>query len=78
MNDFRWTWMSGADVHNHRGVVDKIGIPSTAFTPGARGGAVGGYDNLSKEIWLFSGEAVHGKRFFCFYFHQITPLTLSW
>ena len=45
MNDSTWTWIS-----NEEGEHDEEGIP------GARCCAVGWYDSLRQEFWLFGGE----------------------
>ena len=39
--------------------MDKKGVPSVDFMPSARRGAVGWYDDNTKEIWLFSGDALY-------------------
>ena len=67
MNDSTWTWMSGSNKQNNRGVVDtnQKGVPSVDFMPSSRVSAAGWYDINTKEIWLFSGEAKQGM---CLYF----------
>jgi len=46
-----WTLMAGSLAVNQSGVYDK-----QDNVPGARYGAVGCYDSLNKEFWLFGGE----------------------
>ena len=55
MNDSTWTWMSGSETTNQPGVYGEKGISSAANVPGARASAVGGYDSLRQEFWLFGG-----------------------
>ena len=55
MNDSTWTWISGNDTINQPGVYGSKGIASTDNYPGARQYAVGCYDSVGKEFWLFSG-----------------------
>ena len=51
-----WTVMSKSATLYDPGVYGQKGIPSSSSTPGVRYGAVGGYDNLRKEYWLFGGH----------------------
>ena len=55
MNDSTWTWMGGSNELDHKGVYGEKGIANTTNTPGARYGAVGVYDSLRQEFWLFGG-----------------------
>jgi len=48
--------MSGSNTPDQPGVYGEKGIPDTSNTPGARYDAVGWYDNLRQEFWLFGGE----------------------
>ena len=63
ISDSTWTWMSGSNIPNHRGVfdMDKKGVPGVDFMPRARCSTVGWYDDYSKEIWLFSGDVSLGS-----------------
>ena len=54
VNDSSWTWISGSD--HQRGAYGEKGNASSENIPGARYGAVGCYDSLSKEFWLFGGS----------------------
>ena len=55
MNDSTWTWMSGSNRTDQRGVYGTQGIASPNNYPGARTQAVGWYDSLREEFWLFGG-----------------------
>mgnify|MGYP007125575090 CR=1 FL=1 len=65
MSDSTWTWMSGSNKLNHRGVVDTKGVPNVDFIPSSRHAATGWYDFNTNEIWVFSGQAKQGM---CLYF----------
>ena len=55
LNDSTWTWISGSNTTNQRGVYGEKGTASTEYVPGARGSAVGWYDSLRQEFWVFGG-----------------------
>ena len=55
MNDSTWTWIAGSNTVNQPGVYGEKGISSPTNHPGSRNGAVGWYDNLRQELWLFGG-----------------------
>ena len=55
MNDKTWTWMSGSNSVNQSGVYGEKGNADIDNVPGARRDAVGWYDNLREEFWLFGG-----------------------
>jgi len=55
MNDSTWTWVSGTNIANHPGVYVEKGVPNKDYIPRARRGAVGWYDSLKEEFWLFGG-----------------------
>ena len=74
MNDSTWTWISGSDAPTHRGYGDQQGETSSDFMPSARERAVGGFDNNTREFWLFSGETSFGMRFVVFYAQPNTSL----
>ena len=57
INDSTWTWMGGSSIINQQGVYGDIGIASSENVPGSRWGAVGWYDSLREEFWLFGGVA---------------------
>ena len=61
MSDSTWTWMSGSNIENHRGVVDTKGVPNVDSIPSARDSVAGWYDINTNEIWVFSGEAKQGR-----------------
>jgi len=56
MNDSTWAWISGSNETNEEGVYGEKGVPDTNNVPGARSNAVGWYDSLRQELWLFGGE----------------------
>ena len=56
MNDSTWTWISGSNTTEQPGVYGEQGIPSHDTHPGSRINAVGCYDSLKQEFWLFGGE----------------------
>ena len=49
-----WTWISGNNTINIRGIYGTQGIPSSSNYPGARQSAVGVIDS-SGSFWLFGG-----------------------
>ena len=51
MGSEMWTWVSGNTTRNQPGIYDKSGISM----PGARIGAIGWYDNVAQEVWVFGG-----------------------
>jgi len=55
MNDSTWTWMSGGNTINQKGVYGEKGVPSADIYPGARHGAVALYDDWRQVFWLFGG-----------------------
>ena len=55
MNDSTWTWISGSDTVYQRGVYGEKGISNTTNVPGSRSGAVGWFDSVREEFWLFGG-----------------------
>ena len=55
LNDSTWTWVSGDNIVNQRGVYGVKGVPSTSNVPGSRREAVGWYDSSRQEFWLFGG-----------------------
>ena len=54
-----WTWMGGSNTNGANGVYGPLGIPSTSYVPGARGGAVSWIDS-SGNFWLFGGVGEDG------------------
>lgn len=48
-----WTWVSGTNIINQKGVYGAINTPASTNIPGARGGAISWYDGTS--FWLFGG-----------------------
>jgi len=69
MNDSTWTWMAGSNTTSQRGVYGEKGNGSTDYIPGARYGAVGVYDSLREEFWLFGGKG---------FGNQDTTSALTW
>ena len=55
VKDSTWTWISGSSEVNKRGVYGEKGNASTDYIPGARSDAVGWYNSITKEFWLFGG-----------------------
>ena len=51
VNNNTWTWISGGEPV----VYGEKGIPSPDNYPGARESAVGWFDSLRQELWLFGG-----------------------
>ena len=72
MNDSTWTWISGSNITRQYGVYGEKGIAGIENVPGAREIAVGAYDSLRQEFWLFGGYGyastanITGKKI---YFH---------
>lgn len=54
-NTQNWTWVSGSQNANQRGVYGTLGVGSSLNTPGARSGAVSWYDSYG-NLWLFGGS----------------------
>ena len=50
-----WTWVSGSNVINQKGIYGLPGIAAVGNTPGARWGAVSWVDSSGK-LWLFGGS----------------------
>jgi len=61
MNDSTWTWISGSNTTNQPGVYGEKGIASIENVPGGRYGAVGWYDSLKEEFWLFGGNCYNSS-----------------
>ena len=55
MNDSTWTWISGTGVASNLGNYGEKGITNITNLPRARYDAVGWYDSLREEFWLFGG-----------------------
>ena len=55
MNDSTWTWISGSNTINQLGVYGTKGNASIENVPGSRFGAVGWFDSVKQELWLFGG-----------------------
>jgi len=56
VSDNTWTWMSGNDSANQRGVYGEKGVSRPSNVPGARYGAAVWFDDVSQEFWLFGGH----------------------
>jgi len=50
----QWTWVSGNDVINQKGVYGMQGTADPSNVPGARGGAISWIDSTG-NLWLFGG-----------------------
>ena len=59
MNDSTWTWMSGSNRADQKGVYGEKGNASIENVPGSREGAVGWFDSSTQELWLCGGYG-HG------------------
>ena len=55
INDNTWTWVSGSDTVNQQPVYGQKGAPSINNVPGPRANAVGCFDSIAQEFWLFGG-----------------------
>jgi len=51
-----WTWVSGNNKANHRGVYGEMGNASSDYFPSSRREAVGWFDISTNEMWLFGGN----------------------
>ena len=61
MRDNMWTWLSGNDSAYALAVYGTKNIPCKECFPGAREGAVGWFDSLNEEFWLFGGYGRSAK-----------------
>ncbi len=50
----QWTWVSGSNIPNARGVYGTLGVPAAPNIPGGRSNAVSWTDS-SGNFWLFGG-----------------------
>ena len=57
-----WTWISGSDTTNQPGSYGVKGLASPDNYPGARQSAVGWFDSLREELWVFGGETSGSAR----------------
>ena len=55
MNDSTWIWVAGSNTSSQPGVYGPLGDASTEYLPSARYGAIGWFDSLREELWLFGG-----------------------
>ena len=51
--------MAGSDTKDASGVYGEKGVSDPSNVPGRRSGAVGWYDSLHQELWLFGGQAFY-------------------
>ena len=58
MKDSTWTWISGSETVDQPGIYGEKGSASTENVPGAREGALGWYNSVRKEFWLFGGYGI--------------------
>ena len=56
ISDSTWTWVSGLEFVNQPGHYGYQGVPDINNYPGSRRFAVGGFDSVNKELWLYGGE----------------------
>jgi hypothetical protein len=49
-----WTWISGSNLTNQRGIYGNKGIPSLSNDPGARRGSISWVDKEG-SFWIFGG-----------------------
>ena len=79
MNDSTWTWIAGSNTINQPAFYGEKGKANTTNMPGARYGAVGWYDSLRQEFWLFGGDGFssNGSLGMLFYSTKISLLHLS-
>jgi hypothetical protein len=50
-----WTWVSGSNAINQKGVYGTNGVAASGNVPGARDGSVSWIDG-NGNLWLFGGE----------------------
>ena len=50
-----WSWIYGSNTDNHPGIYGEKGTDKNNYVPGARSGAVGWFDSVNRELWLFGG-----------------------
>ena len=55
-----WAWIAGSEQYNQKGIYDNKGSPTVSGVPGGRSNAVGWFDELSQEFWLFGGQGFGG------------------
>jgi Galactose oxidase, central domain len=75
----QWTWVSGADVVNSRGMYGVQNAPSTANRPGARSNGTSWIDSAG-TLWLFGGYGIDstGSAGTLDDLWQFTPATGTW
>ena len=56
MSDDTWTWIAGDNTSNPLAVYGEKGIADPSNAPGGRRDAVGWYDSLRQQFWLFGGD----------------------
>lgn len=52
-----WTWVSGSDMPDQKGVYGKKGVADPANIPGARVGCISWFDSKG-NLWLFGGNGI--------------------
>jgi hypothetical protein len=50
-----WTWMSGSDQINQKGIYGDLRVPSQSNVPGGRSGSISWVDNEG-SFWIFGGH----------------------
>jgi len=77
--EISWAWKGGNFYGDRLGLYGERGIPSTTNVPGARSNAVGWYDSINQELWLFGGEGYTKSHFgnfrFAFFLPSRIPLS---
>jgi N-acetylneuraminic acid mutarotase len=74
-----WTWMSGSNTWEQRGVYGTLGVSAASNVPGARDGAIT-WTDLSGNLWLFGGGGpdANGLSGELNDLWKYTPLTGEW
>ena len=60
MSDNQWTWLSGSQDINQKGVYGTLNIPSSLNVPGARESHSMTIDPLKRLLYVFGGRG-HGS-----------------
>ena len=65
--------MSGDMSSNQTGIYGQKGVAAASNVPGARRNAIGWYDSLREEFWLFGGQTdgsgTLGAQIYLVYYH---------
>ena len=63
VNSNTWTWISGSNTVDQRGVYGVKGTIKEENTPGARADAIGWFDSTLQYLWLFGGNGIASRSF---------------